>query len=76
MKTAAYSSQAIHRPCACQKNSSSTWRRSKSSGAGGEVVLRRIPANLAKAFELLAALPDDFMAEGRVDAPPQSREGL
>ena len=43
---------------------------------GGEVVLRRIPANLSKAFELLAALPDDFMAEGRVDTPPQSREGL
>ncbi|MEI7681427.1 MAG: type II toxin-antitoxin system VapB family antitoxin [Betaproteobacteria bacterium] len=43
---------------------------------GGEVVLRRIPANLSKAFELLAALPDDFMAAGRVDTPPQSREGF
>lgn len=41
-----------------------------------EVVLRRIPKNLATAFELLASLPDDFMAEGRNDAPPQPREGL
>ncbi|MBW7923427.1 MAG: AbrB/MazE/SpoVT family DNA-binding domain-containing protein [Burkholderiaceae bacterium] len=43
---------------------------------GEEIVLRRIPANLAQAFELLASLPDDFMAEGREDAPPQERTGL
>jgi antitoxin VapB len=43
---------------------------------GEEVVLRRIPVNLSKAFELLGALPDDFMTKGRVDTPPQSREGL
>jgi antitoxin VapB len=43
---------------------------------GDDVVLRRIPTNLAAAFELLAALPDDFMAEGRHDVPPQVREGL
>lgn len=43
---------------------------------GEEIVLRRVPKNLAKAFALLAALPDDFMAEGRQDTPPQSREGL
>ena len=43
---------------------------------GDDVVLRRIPTNLAAAFDLLAALPDDFMAEGRNDVPPQVREGL
>ena len=43
---------------------------------GDEVVLRRIPANLTAAFELLAGLPEDFMEEGRNDTPPQAREGL
>ena len=43
---------------------------------GDDVVLRRIPTNLGAAFDLLAALPDDFMAEGRNDVPPQVREGL
>jgi antitoxin VapB len=43
---------------------------------GDEVVLRQVPGNLAAAFELLASLPEDFMAEGRQDAPPpQPREG-
>lgn len=43
---------------------------------GDEVVLRRVPQNLAAAFDLLASLPDDFMAEGRNDTLPQQREGL
>ena len=43
---------------------------------GEEVVLRRIPGNLSAAFDLLAGLPDDFMAEGRNDTPPQVRENL
>ena len=43
---------------------------------GDEVVLRRVPRNLKAAFDLLASLPEDFMAEGRHDTPPQSREGL
>lgn len=43
---------------------------------GDEVVLRRVPKNLAAAFDLLAALPDDFMAEGQQDIPPQPREAL
>jgi antitoxin VapB len=43
---------------------------------GEEIVLRHVPKNLAAAFDLLAALPDDFMAEGRRDTPPQPREGL
>lgn len=42
---------------------------------GDEVVLRRVPANLAAAFRLLASLPEDFMAQDRVDTPPQVREG-
>ncbi len=42
---------------------------------GDEVVLRQVPDSLAVAFELLASLPEDFMAEGRQDAPPQPREG-
>ena len=43
---------------------------------GDEVVLRQVPKNLSAAFDLLTTLPDDFMAEGRSDPPPQSREGL
>jgi antitoxin VapB len=43
---------------------------------GQEVVLRKPKRNLAKAFDALAALPADFMAEGRRDEPPQERELL
>ena len=43
---------------------------------GDEVVLRRVPKNLSAAFDILASLPEDFMAEGRNDTPPQSRDGL
>ncbi len=43
---------------------------------GDEVVLRRVPKNLSAAFDILASLPQDFMAEGRNDTPPQSRDGL
>jgi len=38
---------------------------------GDDVVLRRIPTSLAAAFDLLAGLPDDFMADGRNDTLPQ-----
>jgi antitoxin VapB len=41
---------------------------------GDEVVLRRLPASLAAAFDLLAALPDDFMGDGRGDSVPQPSE--
>jgi antitoxin VapB len=41
---------------------------------GDEIVLRRVPANLAPAFRLLASLPEDFMDGDRGDAPPQARE--
>jgi antitoxin VapB len=43
---------------------------------GDEVVLREKSKGLSRAFELLASLPEDFMAEGRRDAPPQRREDL
>lgn len=41
---------------------------------GDEIVLRRPHSSLTAAFDLLASLPDDFMAEGRCDEPPQPRE--
>ena len=43
---------------------------------GDEIILRRPVRNLRGAFDALAALPDDFFAEGREDLLPQSREGL
>ena len=43
---------------------------------GDEIVLREPTKGLARAFELLTSLPDDFLAEGRQDTPPQHREGL
>lgn len=43
---------------------------------GDEVVLRRIPAHLGRAFEVLTSLPDDFMADGREDTAPQVRPAL
>ena len=43
---------------------------------GDEVVLRRDAKNLSAAFDLLASMPEDFMADGRSDAPPQPREAF
>ncbi|MEO6264758.1 MAG: type II toxin-antitoxin system VapB family antitoxin [Luteimonas sp.] len=43
---------------------------------GDEIVLREPAKGLSRAFELLANLPDDFLAGGRADTPPQQREGL
>jgi antitoxin VapB len=40
-----------------------------------ELVLRKKPESLAKAFFYLTALPDDFLAN-RDDALPQDRPGL
>jgi antitoxin VapB len=42
---------------------------------GREIVLREPKANVAHAFDLLSALPDDFL-EVRADEPPQVRDGL
>jgi antitoxin VapB len=43
---------------------------------GDEVVLRKKSQNLQRAYELLTSLPNDFMDDGRKDAPPQRREEL
>jgi antitoxin VapB len=43
---------------------------------GDEIVLRELRATPADAFRLLASLPDDFMAGGRDDLPPQERDLL
>lgn len=43
---------------------------------GDEIVIRETRAGMARAFELLAGMPDDFLAEGRSDPPPQKRKGL
>jgi antitoxin VapB len=40
-----------------------------------ELILRKKPATLAKAFHLLAQLPDDFMID-RSDEPAQERSDL
>jgi antitoxin VapB len=39
---------------------------------GDEIVLREKAKGLARAFEILASLPDDFLEE-RHDTPPQER---
>lgn len=43
---------------------------------GNEVVLREPQPDLAEAFDALASMPDDFMAEGRLDSPPEDRDEL
>jgi antitoxin VapB len=41
---------------------------------GDEVVLKKRPLNLARVFELLTELSDDFMENGREQPPVQERE--
>ena len=43
---------------------------------GDEIVLKRKPQNLSKAFELLSSMSDDFMADGRCQEPVQDRDPL
>jgi antitoxin VapB len=43
---------------------------------GDEVILRKQRTTLGEAFDLLAAMPDDYFAEGRQDPPPEDREAL
>ena len=43
---------------------------------GNEIVLRDKDRTLARAFELLASLPDDFDLPGRAKEFPQKRKGL
>ena len=41
---------------------------------GEEVILKKGPRNLARAFDLLTELSDDFMENGRMQPPIQERE--
>ena len=43
---------------------------------GDEVVLRERAGTMARAFELLAGLPDDFEIPDREKDKPQKRKGL
>ncbi|MBD9360976.1 antitoxin [Methylomonas fluvii] len=43
---------------------------------GDEIVLRETPINATAIFDALSTLPEDFMAEGREDSPPQEREAF
>jgi antitoxin VapB len=43
---------------------------------GDEIVLREKEGNMVRAFDLLAALPDDFELAGREKDRPQKRKGL
>lgn len=43
---------------------------------GDEIVLREKPNSALAIFQALSQLPEDFMAEGRVDSIPQERESF
>jgi antitoxin VapB len=43
---------------------------------GSDVVLRVPQRSAVVIFDALVDFPEDLMAEGRDDAPPQEREGL
>jgi antitoxin VapB len=43
---------------------------------GNEIILREQPDSATALFDLLVSLPEDFMVEGRQDAPPQLREAF
>ena len=43
---------------------------------GDEIVLRAVPSTAEGILDILAQLPDDFMADGREDLPPQERESF
>ena len=43
---------------------------------GDEIILRRIPLSLEDVFREFGKMPEDFMAEGREDPPPEQRESF
>ncbi len=43
---------------------------------GNEIVLREKEKTLARAFELIASLPDDFDLPGRENQRPEKRKGM
>lgn len=63
-------SQAVRIPREFQFNT----REIEIFRRGDELVLREKPANLSGVLNCLASMPDDFMAEGRFDPPPQNRQ--
>ena len=65
-------SQAVRLPKAYQFNVSEV----QILRRGEEIILKQRPQNLAKAYELLADMSDDFMADGRCQPAVQNREPL
>jgi antitoxin VapB len=43
---------------------------------GEEIVIRDRETGMARAFEILANLPEDMVSDERQDPPPQARDGL
>lgn len=43
---------------------------------GDEIILRKTPGTLDRAFALLTSLSEDFMADGRTQPTIQRRRGL
>lgn len=41
---------------------------------GEELILRKKQNDLSDVMDIFASLPDDFMENGRDDAPPQERD--
>ena len=65
-------SQAVRLPKQFRVNS----REVEIFRQGDTIVLREKPQGMARAFEILAGLPDDALSRRRRDRPPQSRKGL
>jgi antitoxin VapB len=65
-------SQAVRLPKAFRVKS----KEVEISRRGDEIVLRERAGTMARAFELLAALPADLTLVGRKKDKPQKRKGL
>ena len=63
-------SQAVRLPKEFQFNSKEVEIFKK----GNNVILREIPKNLTKAYDLLTSFPDDVFVNIRDDSPPQKRD--
>jgi antitoxin VapB len=65
-------SQAVRLPKAFRVKS----KEVEISRRGNEIVLRERRGTMARAFDLLAALPGDLTLAGRKKDKPQKRKGL
>jgi antitoxin VapB len=65
-------SQAVRLP----KEFRVTASKLEISRHGDAIILREPLDGLARAFDLLCNLPDDFLPEGRIDSKPQARDEL